>query len=148
MPTVHEDEYSGWLSKTAQAHSVDNYLNWIAQEDNGVDGVFILNIQTGRLVSRSTVDGGRGKVDLSRIVTWTGANVAKDTVQQLGGILHGGELKYVDYTFENAIMRLFYFTANNGTPILIGFVGTQPSLMGTLDLCTPPFAQKIRGYLP
>jgi len=147
MPTEHEPKYSQWLQTTNTAHSVDSYLNWISQEPNGVDAVFILNTGTGRLIARNNVAGAGGQVDLANIVAWTGANVARDTVQQLSGLLHGGELKYVDYTLERAIMRLFYVTTNNGNNVLIGFIGTQPTLMGTLDYCTPPFANKIRGYL-
>jgi hypothetical protein len=147
-----EPKFLTWLqtpkpTRPPNLDSIENYLDWIAQEPNGVDGVFIINTITGMLVCRSIAEGHGGHADLGQIVTWAGANVAKDAVGDLGQLLNGGELKYVNYTLDSAVMRLFYLTATNGVPILVGFVGTQPDLMGKLDFFTPSYALRIRDYL-
>jgi len=155
MPTEHEPKYLGWLNnpnhpkkstRPAGEHSVENYLDWIVQEPNGIDGVFVLN-RNGIPIVTSQAVGAGGHVDLSKITAWAGGNVAGDSVNELNEILHVGTLKFVDYTFERGIMRLFYLTASNGVGIVIGFIGTNPDLMGKLVHYTPPFANKIRDYL-
>ncbi len=125
---------------------MQDYLNQLASQDNGVDGVFVLNASTGRILCISNVAGAGGSVDLNHILNWTGANAAQDSVGTLDEMIGGNGLKYVDYTFTNAILRLFYISSNQKS-VVIGFVGTNPKLMGKFDFETPGYTLELKQKL-
>jgi hypothetical protein len=116
MSTTHQD-YLIWLNVSGKQDTLENYLDWIVQEqdDNDISDVFIL-ASTGKLIVKKC-----SSVHAETVGKWIGDHAAKSPVIDF---LNCGKPQYVDYIFDTMILRLFYVSIEE-CAVVVGFMNTR-----------------------
>ncbi len=131
-------DYLTWLNTSGKQDTLENYLDWIVQEqnDNDISDVFML-ASTGKLVIKKC-----SSVHAETVGKWIGDHAAKSPVIDF---LNCGKPQYVDYIFDTMILRLFYVSIEKCS-VVIGFMNTRSCYIGRFEPFTLDYVKKISEY--